>query len=117
MGPGLAVIGGSSGSDTAGSCFMGLFSGNCSMTEANVALPIPRAGTISNFFFQTFTKGASGVTITLDINGVPTAITCVTDSDGNCSSTNTATIGLAQTVTIHVGGNTTKQASWVAQLQ
>jgi hypothetical protein len=115
---GLAMIGGSTGSNNANNCYIGLFSGSCPGVELDVAVPIPRAGTVSNFFFQSFGGGNSNVTIILLVNHLNSAITCTTDVDGNCSDqTHTVMVGFAQTVTVHILGNTTKPASWTAQFQ
>jgi hypothetical protein len=115
------VIGGNSGNNNASvnasNCYVGLNSGQCSTTEVDVQLPIPRGGTISNFYFESFHLGNNGVTITLRIDSSNTSITCTTAApNGSCSDlAHTATITAGQVITISVGGSG-DQVAWSALL-
>jgi hypothetical protein len=114
------IIGGSSSSQNVqGSCFMGLLSATCDSTEADVSLPLPRGGTISNFVFQGQTGSNSGIVIVLRVNGVNTAINCVTVSapPGCTDLTDTVNVSLGDLITISASASTSRPASWAALLQ
>jgi uncharacterized protein (TIGR03437 family) len=109
-----SIIGGSS-SNNASTCFMGLFSNTCSNTESDVQLPIPRAGTIGNFYFQG-TGTATGVTIILRVNSTNTPITCTT-TGGSCNDlTHSFSISAGQAISVNVSGNIQGPAAWSAQI-
>jgi hypothetical protein len=111
------IIGGNSGSDTVNNCFMGVYSAECSPTEADVQLPIPRSGTISNFNYRSFTGGTPGDVIVLRVNGTNTSIGCTTGIGGSCSDlTDTATVTAGQAITIDAASNVGKRGSWSAQI-
>jgi hypothetical protein len=108
----VAVIGGNSGSDHAGNCYMGLFSGTCS-SEANVQLPSPRAGTITQFYFQS-SGGPAGMMVNLRVSGV-TQATCMTVTGGGCSARDiNVTIPDGQAITVFINGNSNASAAWSA---
>jgi hypothetical protein len=115
-GPGI-IIGGNSGNNNASNCYMGLNSGQCTTTEIEVQLPIPRGGTISNFYFESFRLGNTGVTVTLRIDGANTSITCTTSGPAqSCNDlAHTATITAGQALTISVG-SAGDQVAWSALL-
>jgi hypothetical protein len=80
-------------------------------------LPIPRGGTISDFFFQSFVGANIGITVVLRVNGVDTAISCVTNSTFGCGDkTDTVTVVEGDKITVDVTANTGKPGLWGAQL-
>jgi hypothetical protein len=112
------IIGGSSGSSNFSNCFLGLFSAVCDSIEADVQLPLPRGGTISNFAYQGGTGASFPDTIVLRVNSVNTSITCTTNSSDGCSdSTHTVTVNAGDKITIDTPGTTGKPGAWIAQLQ
>jgi hypothetical protein len=112
------IIGGSSGSQIVqANCFLGLFSSVCDTTEADVQLPLPHGGTISNFAYQGGTGASFPDTLTLRVNGVNTSITCTTNSSFGCTdSTHTAAVNAGDKITVDASGNTGKPGAWLAQL-
>ena len=81
-------------------------------------MPIPRGGTLRNFFFQNFGGATTGVTIVLRVNGVNTALQCVTNSSGTCTdTTDTVTIATGDAITVDATSNTNKPGVWGVVLQ
>ncbi len=110
------IIGGSSGANRANACYMGLFSAACSNTEADVRVPIPRGGTISHFYIESFVGGNPATIIFFRIDGA-TAFSCSTTALGSCNDLiDTVTINPGQAITVFVSGNLGGQVSWVAEL-
>jgi hypothetical protein len=112
---GTIIIGGNSGNTNVNSCYMGLFSGNCGNTEANLQLPIPIGGTIDTFYIKCFGT-SSGELITLRINGANSLIAC-TLSSGFCNDlTDSATVTAGGSITISIPANANGQCAWSARL-
>jgi hypothetical protein len=111
------IIGGNSGSDTVNNCFMGIYSSECSPNEADVQLPIPRGGRITNFNYRSFTGGTPGDVIVLRVDGSNTNIGCTTGIGGSCSDlSDTAIVTAGQAITINATSNVGKRGSWSAQI-
>jgi hypothetical protein len=119
------IIGGNSGGKITGaSNFVGLFSGNATNTETDLELPVPRGGTISNFYI-TQQGGTTGVVYTLRTGNQGTmtnsALTCtsaVTSGVTTCKDlTHSAGVTAGQTVTITNSANPNAAVAWSAQLQ
>jgi len=112
---GSAIIGGDSGGENWDGSALGLFSGGKS-TAANPG--IPRAGTIDNFYIA-FNGNPPAGTITLNIAGSATLISCsVSGSVSACNdTTHSATVSGGQVITITDSSNAGKQMAWAAELK
>jgi hypothetical protein len=124
IGGGTAI--GQTGLPTTGNVdyFLGMFLSGFSTTEATVQTPMPRAGTLSNFFVKLeVNAGSNGLVFVFDKNGVATSITCVvTTAATPCSDTTHSVAFVAgDLISVHGaknGGSANAQpAHWTAQLQ
>jgi hypothetical protein len=99
MTSGGVIIEGNSRSIKADRGYEGLFSGICSTTESRLQLPIPRGGTISNFYFASF--GDSEVTVTFRVNGSNTSIKWTTSPSGFCNDlTDSVPVTAGETISV-----------------
>jgi hypothetical protein len=120
------IIGGNSGGKiNSASNFIGLFSGNATNTETDLELPVPRGGTINNFYI-TQQGGSTGVVYTLRTgnqggtmtNSTLTCTGAVVSGVTTCKDlTHSVIVGAGQTVTITNSANPNAAVAWSAQLQ
>jgi len=103
--------------------FMGMFQSGFSLTEGPSQTPMPRAGTVSNFFVRLdATIAAQGFVFTVDKNGVATTITCTVATGTQACSDTTHSVSFVQgdLISVHANKNggspTPLPAHWTAQL-